>query len=83
MNKFRYNDATERMKRVNRVYLLAVIILFGVLTVYQTMLVKEGGFPAALESNSRNAIIITLVLDAVLYFFNKSGKLLRVCVSAM
>lgn len=81
MNKFRYNDAAERMKRVNRVYLLAVIILFSVLAVYQSLLVQEGSFPAALESSSRNAIIIALALDAILYFFDKSGKYLRVCIT--
>lgn len=81
MNKFRYNDATERMKRVNRVYLLAVIILFGVLGVYQSMLAKEGEFPAALETYSRNAMLVALGVDALLFFWNKAGIYLRLCIT--
>lgn len=81
MNKFRYNDATERIKRVNRVYLLAVVILFSVLIIYQTLLVQEGSFPAALASYSKKALIGALVLDGILFFANKSGKYLRVCIT--
>lgn len=81
MNKFRYNDATERMKRVNRVYLLAVIILFSVLTIYQSLLVKEGSFPEALESYSSKAMLAALAVDGILFFLNKAGKYLRVCIT--
>lgn len=81
MNKFRYNDATERMKRVNRVYLLAVTILFCVLGGYQALLTQEGSFPVALEENSRKAMLIALALDCVLFFVNKAGKALRVCIT--
>ena len=49
MNKFRYNAPVERMKRVNGFYLIALIILFGVLIVYQSLLVKEGSFSPSLE----------------------------------
>ena len=45
MNKFRYNDPVERVKRVNRFYLAAIVLLFGVLLVYQSMLEKAGAFP--------------------------------------
>jgi len=81
MNKFRYNDANERMKRVNRVYLIAITILFGVFAVYQSLLVQSGELPAALESRSRNLMIIAVVIDAVLFLLNKSGKYLRVLIT--
>lgn len=81
MNKFRYNDATERMKRVNRVYLLAVIILFSVLAIYQSLLAKEGSFPVALESYSKKVMLAALIVDGILFFWNKSGKYLRVCIT--
>ena len=69
MNKFRYNDAAERMKRVNRVYLLAVIILFSVLIIYQSLLVQEGSLLAALGSNSKKAMLMALLFDGILFFF--------------
>jgi len=81
MNKFRYNDATERMKRVNRVYLLAIIILFSVLLIYQTLLTKEGTFPASLESYSKTVMIAAVLFDGVLFFVNKAGKFLRICIT--
>ncbi len=81
MNKFRYNNPVERMKRVNRVYLLAVLILFSVLIIYQSLLVKEGGFPKALELSSRKAMLIALLIDAVLFFVKKSNKYLRIFIT--
>ena len=80
MNKFRYNDPLERMKRVNGFYLIALIILFGVLIVYQSLLVKAGEFSASLELYSRAAMIGAVVLDGILFFVKKSGKYLRVCI---
>lgn len=81
MSKFRYNDSTERMKRVNRVYLLAIIILFGVLLAYQSLLVKEGSFSVSLESSGRMAMIIAVVLDVILFFVNRANKYLRICIT--
>lgn len=81
MNKFRYNDPVERMKRVNRVYLLAIIILFSVLGVYQTLLVKEGTFSTSLESYSKVAMITAVLFDGILFFVNKAGKFLRLCIT--
>ncbi|MBP3610831.1 MAG: chemotaxis protein [Lachnospiraceae bacterium] len=81
MNKFLYNNPVERMKRVNRVYLLAIVILFGVLLVYQSMLVKEGTFPDSLESYSKTAMVGILLLDAILFLVNKSSKYLRICIT--
>jgi len=81
MNKFRYNDPIERMKRVNRVYLLAIILLFSVLIVYQSLLVKEGMFSTSLGSFSRAAMIIVVILDGILFFTNKASKYLRICIT--
>lgn len=81
MNKFKYNDPVRRMKRVNRVYLLAIIILFSVLIIYQSMLGKGGVFHDSLRPYSLAAIILFVLIDAVLYFRNKAGKILRVCIS--
>ena len=81
MNKFRYNDPIERIKRVNRVYLVAIILLFGVLIAYQLLLVKEGTFPTSLASGSRAVMLLTLLIDGVLFFVNKANKYLRICIT--
>ncbi len=81
MNKFRYNDPVERIKRVNRVYLLAIIILFSVLIVYQSMLGKDGAFSDSLRPYSMAALILAILIDAVLFFRNKAGKNLRICIT--
>ena len=81
MNKFRYNDPVERMKRVNRVYLLAVIILFSVLFIYQSLLIKEGATPESLGLFSRIVIIVAVLIDAVIFLMNRSGKYLRIFIT--
>ena len=81
MNKFCYNNPVERMKRVNRVYLLALLILFVVLLVYQSMLAKEGQFSESLESISKIVMVGTLLLDGIWFLISKSSKYLRVGIT--
>ena len=81
MNQFRYNDPVERMKRVNRVYLIAILILFGVLMIYQSMLGSGGVFPDELRPYSMAVMILVVLIDAVLFFRNRAGKYLRICIT--
>lgn len=81
MNKFRYNNPIERMKRVNRVYLLAIILLFSVLIVYQSLLVKEGTFSDSLALYSKAVMIAAVLIDGILFFVNKENKYLRICIT--
>ena len=81
MNKFRYNDPIERVKRVNRVYLLAIILLFGVLSVYQSLLVKDGAFSDSLASVSTGAMFLAVLFDGILFFVNKANKYMRICIT--
>ena len=81
MDKFKYNDPVRRMKRVNRVYLLAIVILFVVLIVYQSMLGKGGVFPDSLRPYSMAAMIGSILIDIILFYRNKAGKYLRICIT--
>lgn len=81
MNKFRYNDPVERMKRVNRVYFLAIILLFGVLFTYQSMLVKAGMFSDSLASKSKVIMLIAVLADGILFCINKANKYMRICIT--
>lgn len=69
------------MIRVNRVYLIAITILFGVLLVYQSMLGKGGVFPDSLRPYSMAALILAIIIDAILFIRNKAGKYLRICIT--
>ena len=81
MNKFRYNDPVERMQRVNRVYLIAIILLFGVLIAYQSLSVKAGTFPVSLASTSRIVMLLAVLIDGILFFVNKANKYMRICIT--
>jgi len=81
MGKFRYNDPVERMKRVNRVYLLASIILFGVLFLYQSLLVKDGALSDTFGVYCRTGLIGFIIINGILFFVNKSNKYLRICIT--
>lgn len=77
MNRFRYNDANERCKRVNRVFLIAVGILFGVLILYMKMLVGAGEMADKTSSAVIWIWLAVYVLDFVIYFKNKANNHLR------
>jgi len=81
MNKYRYNNPVERMKRVNRVYLLAIIILFSVLFIFQLLLINREDFSRSLGTISGVLMIGAIVFNAILYFVNKSNKILRICIT--
>lgn len=82
MNKFRYNDPVERIKRVNRVYFLAIILLFGVLLAYQSLLVKAGAFSDSLATGSKIVMLLAILMDGILFFMNRANKYLRICITA-
>lgn len=82
MNKFRYNDPVVRMRRVNRVYLLVVGILFGVLFVYQSLLEQAGEFPASVGRISKMFLIFSVASDFIYYLTKKAIKYFRVYVTA-
>lgn len=78
MNKFRYNDPIERIKRVNRVYMIAVFILFSVLFVYQSLLISKGMISDSVGGYCRLIMIIALITDGVLFWLFRSAKFLRI-----
>lgn len=77
MNKFRYNDATERCKRVNRVFMLALYILFIVLGIYQGLLLSAGSLSKPLFLCGLIALLVFAILDTITYFRNKASGYLK------
>ena len=63
MEKFRYNNVEERVKRMNRFFLLASSLVFLVLIFYQTMLIFDG-------NERMKALIWNIVLMCVFMVFN-------------
>lgn len=77
MNKYRYNDATERFKRVNRVFILAIYILFVVLGVYQGLLLSAGSLSIPLFFCGLGLLVGFAALDTITYFLNRASKYLK------
>ncbi|MBR4084524.1 MAG: chemotaxis protein [Lachnospiraceae bacterium] len=77
MNKFRYNDANERCKRINRVFLLAVYILFTVLGIYQGLLLSAGNLSKPFFICGLALLIVFAILDTITYFRNRASKYLK------
>ena len=63
VEKFRYNNVEERVKRMNRFFLLASSLVFLVLIFYQTMLIFDG-------NERMKALIWNIVLMCVFMVFN-------------
>lgn len=81
MNKYRYNDATERCKRVNRVFLFAVYILFSVLILYQFLLVSSGTLSTPVAMCSLGVLIVFAFVDTVLFFKDRATHYLRIFIT--
>ncbi len=81
MNKYRYNDATERCKRVNRVFLFAVYILFSVLILYQFLLVSDGTLSTPVAICGLVALLVFAIVDTALFFKNRATNYLRIFIT--
>ena len=77
MNKFRYNDINERCKRINRVFLLAVYVLFTVLGVYQGLLLSADSLSTPLFFCGLGLLIVFAILDTVMYFRNPASRYMK------
>ncbi len=77
MNKFRYNDITERCKRVNRVFLLAVYILYVVLVIYQSLLLSNGSLSKPLFFCGLGLLIVFTIMDTLTYVRNRASGYLK------
>ena len=77
MNKYRYNDATERCKKVNRVFILAVYILFLVLGIYHCLLFSEGTLSKPLFISGLVLLVVFSALHTTTYFLNRASAHLK------
>ena len=77
MNKYRYNDATERCKRVNRVFILAVYILFAVLGIYHCLLFSAGTLSKPLFICGLALLVVFSALHTTTYFLNRASAQLK------
>ena len=68
VEKFRYNNVEERVKRMNRFFLLASSLVFLVLIFYQTMLIFDG-------NERMKALIWNIVLMCIFTVFNMTVML--------
>ena len=77
MNKYRYNNANERCKRVNRVFILAVYILFAVLGIYHCLLFSADTLSTPLFICGLVLLVVFSVLHTTTYFLNRASAHLK------
>lgn len=81
MEKFRYNDAGERTQRMNRCFMLAVTIVFGVLIFYHLMLLDENVKMKTMLWNVPVMVVIAVV-NLFFYLKNKQASCYKVVLAA-
>lgn len=82
MGKFRYNDENERCKRINRMYLIALAIMFGVFILYLKLLVKDGAMSAKASSTIIWIWLVVFAADIAMYIKDKANRYMRHIMSA-
>ena len=82
MGKFRYNNENERCKRINRMYLIALGIMFGVFILYLKLLVKSGDMADRTSSTIIWIWLVAFAADIGIYIKDKSNRFMRHICSA-
>ena len=82
MGKFRYNNENERCKRINRMYLIALGIMFGVFILYLKLLVKSGDMADSTSSTIIWIWLVAFAADIGIYIKDKSNRFMRHICSA-
>lgn len=80
MEKFRYNDAGERVKRMNRCFMLAVNIVFGVLAFYHLMLLGENTLMKTMLWNIP-LMVVMAVCNFFLYAKNQKASFYKIVLA--
>ncbi len=81
MEKFRYNREDERVKRLNRFFLLASGIVYAVLIFYHVMLLDENAIMKSTIWNVPLMVVLTVV-NVVIFSRNKESSLLKNILTA-
>lgn len=72
--KFRYNDIGERYKAVNRIYFIAMLVLYFMFAIYLVMRALMGDINKIFAWVNLGVVIVFVIANMVMYLRNKAGE---------
>ena len=80
-NKYCYNDAAQRCRRMNSLYILATSLLWCMFLVFLVMKLFTGNISGATAYGNIVFVVVFLAIDLFLFFRNKESTRLKLFVS--
>ncbi len=80
-NKYYYNDAAKRCRKMNGLYILASSLLWCMFLVFLVMKLFTGNISAPTAYGNIVFVLIFLAVDLVLFFRNRESRRLKLFVS--
>lgn len=72
--KFRYNDIGERYKAVNRIYFIAMMVLYIIFALYLVMRALMGDIHKAFAWSNLAFVVVFTIANLVMYLRNKEDQ---------
>lgn len=82
-NKYRYNDISERLRRMNRIYMGATIFMAALILLYLWMKQMNHNIKTVTVYGNTVVLLAFTVVNAVIYCRNKATSKLKVAVMEM
>lgn len=80
-NKYRYNDISERLRRMNRIYMGATIFMAALILLYLWMKQMNHNIQTVTVYGNTVLLLAFTVVNAVIYCRNKATSKLKVAVT--
>ena len=80
-NKYRYNDISERLRRMNRIYMGATIFIVALILLYLWMKQMNHNIKTVTVYGNTVLLLAFTVVNAVIYCRNKATSKLKVAVT--
>ena len=74
VNQFRYNDAEERFKSINKIFFLGLTFLYIMFASYLLIRTFSGDIHKAFSLSNLGIVVVFSIINIVLYFKNKASE---------
>ena len=81
MKNYRYNDFTERYYKVNRLYLLATILLYSVFGIYLYLIAKDDSISTTILACDAGILVLCTIMDIIFFCKNKKSEAYKYLIS--
>ena len=78
VKKYRYNDMTERYRRMNRFYIIATVVLGGSFIVYLWLKMVMSSISAMTVYGNTVVMAAFTIANTVIYMRNRATKQLKI-----